>query len=188
MTSNYDDLYEAAMREAENDCERIVRSAELVGLQHSQPRVLKLHGDIERPNEIVLTGPDYMAWRKRAAGLQAEVMAALQKHVCVFVGYSMRDENLGDVLRIISENLGTDTPKHFAVVHEVDEERAAELHGSVEFVKGDATTFCEVLAEEYASLSPRPRDPQRERAAFEAQLETGDLVWAGQSCKELSDY
>jgi hypothetical protein len=188
MTTNYDDLYEAAMQEAGKDCERIVQSSDLVGLPINRPRVLKLHGDKEQPNEIVLTGPDYMAWRKRAAGLQAEVVAALQKHVCVFVGYSVSDENLGDVLKIISENLDANAPKHFAVVHEIDKERAAELHGSVEFVEGDATRFCEMLAEESAVQSPRPRDPQRERAAFEAQLETGDLVEAGQSCENLARF
>jgi len=163
MTTNYDDLYETAMQEAGKDCKRIVQSSDLVGLPLNRPRMLKLHGDKEQPHEIELTGSDYMAWRKRAAGLQAEVVAALQKHVCVFVGYSVRDENLEDVLRIISENLDTDAPKHFAVVHEIDQERAAELHGSVEFVEGDATRFCERLAEESAVLSPRPRDPQRER-------------------------
>jgi tetratricopeptide (TPR) repeat protein len=188
MTTNYDNLYEAAMQEAGKDCERIVQSSDLVGLPINRPRVLKLHGDKEQPNEIVLTGPDYMAWRKRAAGLQAEVVAAVQKHVCVFVGYSVSDENLGDVLKIISENLDTNAPKHFAVVHEIDKERAAELHGSVEFVEGEATRFCEMLAEEFAVLSPRPRDPQRERATFEAQLEAGDLVEAGQSCENLAQF
>jgi len=66
ITTNYDDLYEAAMREAGKECEKIVQSADLLGIPHDRPRVLKLHGDLERPQEIVLTGRDYRAWRKKA--------------------------------------------------------------------------------------------------------------------------
>lgn len=59
MTTNYDDLYEAAMREARKPLEKVVRSGHLARLPHDRRRVLKLHGDIEGPDGIILTGPDY---------------------------------------------------------------------------------------------------------------------------------
>ena len=188
MTTNYDDLYEAALREAGRQYGKIVRSEQLVALPSNRLHVFKLHGDMDRPHEIVLTGRDYRQWYNGAGGLRTKVEATLQEKVCVFVGYSVRDENLREILKIIEGNYGRDARKHFAVVHEVDDELAAELEGVVEFVEGDATAFLEDLAEEVERLRPQVHDPTQQRATFEDQLSSGDLTGAHETCKQLASY
>lgn len=188
ITTNYDDLYEAAMHEAGKSLEKVVRSEQLARLPQDRLRVLKLHGDLERADEIVLTGQDYQKWQREAKGLKARVVATLQEYLCVFVGYGVSDQNLQDILNIIKENQDASALKHFALVYDVDDELAAELEGTVEFVRGDATKFFERLAAEYEALGPSLFDPALERSNFERHLQSGDLASAGEICKKLANH
>jgi len=106
ITTNYDDLYETAAREAGQHLEKVVRPDQLPRLPQYCPRLLKLHGDLEAPDRIVLTGADYRKWQREAGGFKDKVVATLQESVCIFVGYGVGDETLHDILNIIEGNLG----------------------------------------------------------------------------------
>lgn len=188
ITTNYDDLYESACMEAGKSLETVVKSAQLPRIPQYRPRLLKLHGDINAPEDIVLTGPDYGKWQREAGGLKAEVVTALQKSVCIFVGYGVADENLHDILNIIQQNLEDNSLKHFALVREVDSMLAAERGGEVEFVAGDATEFFELVAEEYENLGPTPFDSTVVRKSFERQLASGSLPEAGKTGEQLAEH
>lgn len=185
MTTNYDDLYEAAMREAGKPLEKVVRPEQLARLPHDRRRVLKLHGDVEGPDGIVLTGTDYRRWQSEAGGLKASVVATLQESACIFVGYGVGDENLHDILGIIEANQRASSLKHFALVRDVDDGLASEWNGTVEFVRGDATEFFERVAEEYEALETRSVDPATERLNFEEHLRSGRLSAAAETCEKL---
>ena len=114
ITTNYDDLYEAAAREAGKPLEKVVRREQLPRLPQDHSRLLKLHGDLDPPKEIVLTSADYRKWQREEGGLKAKVVATLQENVCVFVGYGVGDENLHDILNIIEENLGESSLSNYS--------------------------------------------------------------------------
>lgn len=188
ITTNYDDLYESAWREADKPLEKVVRPEQLPRIPQDRPRLLKLHGDLEAPKDIILTRDDYRKWQREAGGLKAKVVATLQESVCIFVGYGVGDENLHDILSIIEENLGDSSLKHFALVHQVNEMLAAEWENRVEFVAGDATEFFELVAEQYQALGPAPFNPVLARTNFERQLSSGELSKAGETCEELAKH
>ncbi len=188
ITTNYDDLYESAWREANKPLEKVVRPEQLTRIPWDSPRLLKLHGDLEAPKEIIITRDDYRKWQREAGGLKDKVIATLQESVCIFVGYGVGDENLHDILNKIEDNLKDSSLKHFALVHEVDEMLAAEWTDMVEFVAGDATEFFELVAEEYRALGPAPFNPALARTNFERQLASGELSDAGETCEELAKY
>ncbi len=188
ITTNYDDLYESAWREAGKTLEKVVRPEQLPRIPQDSPRLLKLHGDLEAPKEVVLTRDDYRKWQREAGGLKAKVVATLQESVCIFVGYGVGDENLHDILNIIEENLGDSSLKHFALVHEVDKMLAAEWEGRVEFVAGDATEFLELVAEEHQALGSTPFNPVLARTNFERHLASGELSDAGETCDALAQH
>lgn len=188
ITTNYDDLYESAWREADKPLEKVVSPEQLPRIPWRSPRLLKLHGDLEAPNEIILTGDDYRKWQREAGGLMDKMVATLQESLCIFVGYGVGDENLHDILNRIEKNLGDSSLKHFALVHEVDEMAAAEWEGIVEFVAGDATEFFELVAEQYQALGPVPFNPVLARTNFERQLSSGELSKAGETLEELAQY
>ncbi|AFR49075.1 hypothetical protein KTR9_2438 [Gordonia sp. KTR9] len=91
VTTNYDELYEDAV-EATGELRPTVIPWEAV--QPRRPRVLKMHGEVGRPESVVLTRRSFVRYdaNSRPAGslLQALMMT---RHVLV-VGTSMSDDNV----------------------------------------------------------------------------------------------
>ncbi len=72
-TMNYDTLFEAAWREAG-------RNPAVLPYEPTAARdswLLKMHGSIERPKDIVLTRDDYLSYAERRAALAGIVQALL---------------------------------------------------------------------------------------------------------------
>jgi predicted RNase H-like HicB family nuclease len=120
ITTNYDHLYEQAL---ENKAEEERSKGETV-TQHQvciyspnyttktktvdclpspnpkMPYVLKIHGDIDKPESIVLTDEDYIQFVLRMSDKQPfhpfgnNVLAHLMKWPTLFIGYSLVDYNL----------------------------------------------------------------------------------------------
>jgi hypothetical protein len=88
-TTNYDRLFEVAS-------ESIAREVSV--LPHA-PRpsayrwLLKMHGCVTRPHEIVLTREDYLRYETRRAALAGLVQALLLTQHILFVGFSLSDDN-----------------------------------------------------------------------------------------------
>jgi hypothetical protein len=82
----------------------------------------------------VLTGKDYLGWESKSQALLTDVTAEFQRSTCVFVGYSLSDENMRRVIGIVGGNMGDDAPKHYALIQEVDEAEEAMLGEAVSFV------------------------------------------------------
>jgi hypothetical protein len=97
VTTNYDRFYERAVEASGRAMESVLPWASAVG---SERWVLKLHGDVERPESIVLTRRHmvrYDAANRPSAALLQSVL--LTKHLLV-VGTSLTDDN---VLRLAHE-------------------------------------------------------------------------------------
>lgn len=90
-TTNYDDLYEIAVRSQ--------KGGQIAKLPYErpvngQPWILKMHGDVEHKDDIVLTRSSFVAYdgRHRPAGSLFQSML-MTSHV-LFVGVSLTDDNL----------------------------------------------------------------------------------------------
>ena len=89
VTTNYDTLFEEASR-------AIGRS--IAVLPYENPNglsrwLLKLHGSIEYPDDIVLTREDYLRYADRRAALAGIVQALLITRHMLFAGFSLSDDN-----------------------------------------------------------------------------------------------
>jgi tetratricopeptide (TPR) repeat protein len=184
LTTNYDSLYEKALDDRGVRYGKIVHQGQL-SAPAGRPRVVKLHGDAEDHTTLVLTGEDYMRWETEAAGLVTDVTASFQRSPCVFVGYSLRDPNLRRIVGLVRSRLGPSARRHFALVHEVDQEDAAWFGGGVRFVQGDATTFLELLADLSAQEEPPAFDLAEEERTLERLIQADQLVDGLESCKRL---
>jgi hypothetical protein len=89
VTTNYDLLFEQASAAAGFP----------VRVLPDRPRpddrrwLLKMHGSIDRPDEIVLTREDYLRYEERRAALSGIVQALLITRHMLFVGFALRDQN-----------------------------------------------------------------------------------------------
>jgi hypothetical protein len=89
VTTNYDRLFEDASRAAGIPVRVLPGDA----ADEDRRWVLKMHGSIDRPEEIVLTREDYLRYEERRAALAGIVQALLITRHMLFVGFALRDEN-----------------------------------------------------------------------------------------------
>ena len=59
--------------------------------------LLKLHGSVDRPEDIVITRQDYLRYDDRRSALAGILQALLATREMLFVGFSLKDENFDRV-------------------------------------------------------------------------------------------
>jgi len=93
-TTNYDTLFEDARRDL--GLVTTVLPYEAVGADARW--LLKLHGCITHPEDIVITRDDYLRYNERRAALAGIVQALLVTRHMLFVGFSLRDEHFNRIM------------------------------------------------------------------------------------------
>lgn len=94
VTTNYDKLFEAAYKTRGRD----------VAVLPENPRntkghwLLKLHGSVDRPENIILTRSDYLSMPRQYGALMGLVQGLLLMRRMVFVGYSLSDEDFHELI------------------------------------------------------------------------------------------
>ncbi len=94
ITTNYDRLFEHACQAAGRPCAVLPYSP---GTQHDR-WLLKMHGCLSRPEDIVLTRESYLRYAERNAALAGIVQAMLITRHMLYLGFGLGDDNF---LRIV---------------------------------------------------------------------------------------
>lgn len=102
-TTNYDELFERACESARHPVAVLPYESARV-----RPRwLLKMHGCVSRPADIVLTRDDYLRYGERRAALAGIVQALLVTRHILFVGFSLNDDNFHRLVHDVRQALGT---------------------------------------------------------------------------------
>jgi hypothetical protein len=111
MTTNYDQLFEAALERFGKKPQVAIYNKERVatpevGLpERMKPILIKLHGDIEKPESVVVTDEDYIDFVLRMNDpeeinpLPVDFKYFSKKFMTLFLGYSLLDYNLRVLFR-----------------------------------------------------------------------------------------
>lgn len=67
--------------------------------------ILKIHGCVSTPQSIVLTRSDYQDYTKKRKYLSAKLLTYFAEHPMIFIGYSVKDPNIQEILADIDEVL-----------------------------------------------------------------------------------
>lgn len=99
ITTNYDTLLEHLV----NDYKIFVGQEELIfsNLQ-GIAEIYKIHGCCNKPESIVIDEKDYKNFAEKGKYLASKIMTLFMEHPVIFIGYSMSDENIMNILENIS--------------------------------------------------------------------------------------
>ena len=92
VTTNYDNLFETAWRAANKEFNVLPYET-----QPSDAFILKLHGDLHRPEDIVLTRSQMLDSREQRKALSGIVQTMLLTKHLLYVGFSLQDPNFSEV-------------------------------------------------------------------------------------------
>jgi HEAT repeat protein/energy-coupling factor transporter ATP-binding protein EcfA2 len=181
ITTNYDDLFERAAILQGKAPIVIRRDAQIPFSQHGdRPTIIKIHGDLEDPERIVITNEDYRR-TPIPQGLREKLSVFLSEKSLLFIGYSLADSNFQEIYFEVLERLGRLKPRAFMVTPfpapEAPYRKPWELfrkrweNREVEFLNNTAGGFLRQLNERLGEpsrtvpsasplVSPRTREPE----------------------------
>lgn len=108
ITTNYDNFLESIFP----DFVAFLGQEELLfNNTYGVGEIYKIHGGVDAPESLVLTAADYTRFRDRDRYLAAKLLTFFVEHPVVFVGYSLSDSNIQEILRSL---VGILTEKNLA--------------------------------------------------------------------------
>lgn len=70
--------------------------------------IYKIHGSTDKPNSLVLTEKDYQDYQNKNPYLAAKLLTIFIENPIIFIGYSLNDANIQDILKAIIQCLSKD--------------------------------------------------------------------------------
>lgn len=120
-TTNYDIHLESALREAKKVEPRVLSlddtTAWLYLPDHpSEPWVMKLHGCIRRTRDrLVISEEDFLSFSACYPNIVQGMREVLARHPVLFIGYSLSDWDLLNILYNLRHQMGEDIPNRYFV-------------------------------------------------------------------------
>ncbi len=116
-TTNYDKLIETALIEARKTPDVKHTDSQLPFTRPKRDAVVyKMHGDVEHPQEAVLTRDDYESYGQKHMGFVNALIGDLTGKTFLFIGFSFSDPNLDHVLTQLRLRFQSGQREHYCFV------------------------------------------------------------------------
>lgn len=127
LTTNYDDLIERAFSKRKTRYRKVVQDQDLPYLSSDETSLVKMHGDREQPNSIIITEQDYFTYFKRFPLVQIKLANLLAEKSFLFVGYDSTDPDFRQIYSEIAFELRQHQRMSYALMFDVDKFTVNEL-------------------------------------------------------------
>lgn len=97
ITTNYDPLLEKSQSVNSLLYTVVTRDSDLLA-EANDRYIIKMHGDLEKPDTIVLKESDYIKYEQEHPLISTFIKALLVNHTFIFLGYSLNDNNLNLII------------------------------------------------------------------------------------------
>lgn len=117
ITTNYDDFLEQIFG---NRCRRYIGQKVVASREDNKKvdeeiiEIYKIHGCISEPDSIVITKEDYDDFFEKSKYLYAKILTLFCEYPLIFMGYSISDRNIKDVLTTIVEMMSVEQLERFS--------------------------------------------------------------------------
>lgn len=119
-TTNYDQLIEKTLEEANKTVETKIRNEDFArNIKKKNAIVYKMHGDKDSPDDAVLTKDDYETYNSKRELFSTALRGDLLSKTFLFIGFSFDDPNLEQILSRIKILLKDNTPTHYCFFKEI---------------------------------------------------------------------
>jgi len=127
FTTNYDEFIEQALREADQRHNVIINELDLAYWSEERVQVVKLCGDLQRPESIVLTKRDFNTYFAAHPRLVERLRTTLEIKTALFLGYSLRDPFFNQIWDNIGLSFGRHRRMGYTVMFDVTPLEADDL-------------------------------------------------------------
>ena len=149
ITTAYDNLLEQAFAQAGEPINRVVRDSDLAFADPHRRMLIKLYGDIQQRDTLVVTEDDQLGlWRSREKeGLLDEVRRAMRGNAILFLGYNLADPDFQLLWRDVLDRMGRFALGAYAVSPGLTpDEQQVWLERQVRVIDMDPLALLEQLA------------------------------------------
>lgn len=146
FTTNYDTLLEDSYPEKERN---IVRNDVDCTYIDKRTTIYKVHGDFTSPDDVVITTSDYDKFKKTSWPNQLmwnDVFSEFLKKHILFIGYSLRDDNIIEIISRISKRVGKNRKQMFLIAPSIEQRHKTRLNKmGVTYYEAIASDFLKEL-------------------------------------------
>lgn len=102
ITTNYDSFLEDTLQ---GFTKYIGQTQLIFSAIQGIAEIYKIHGSVEKPDSIIINENDYVLFEKNSAYLAAKLMTIFMEYPIVFIGYSIGDTNIQNIIKSIVDCL-----------------------------------------------------------------------------------
>lgn len=149
FTTNYDTLLEDTY--PKEDREVITSNTGCAFTSNVPVHIYKVHGDINTlndPDRIVITDSDYKEYftNKQFEFIWKELQNAFVKKHVVFIGYSLEDDNILEIIRTVRDCIGQNMKQPFIIAPEFNDDKKARLKANrINYIDSKAEYILEAI-------------------------------------------
>lgn len=164
ITTRFDRLLERALDQFAKPYVLIKRDEDLVAFDEGRVTLIKIMGDIQEPESLVITEDDVDRFIRRLPTVSDLIRAYLATKTLIFIGYDLNSRHFRRFLLQVTDDLGDFRRHSYAITNQpvgpADQRYWAEQ--KVEIQQRDPLAFLEELAAAVKEASRREQPPQAE--------------------------
>lgn len=166
-TTNFDFLLEDTMTFLHRPVSVVVTKDRLTIGSKDESKIVKLHGDFNHPERMVITENDYDMYIERNPVFVTYIANLFITNTMLLIGYSLEDDDFRGIWQIINSRLGNMTQPAYCVMVNAPQEKLARYHRRnirVINLKGEAKDYKTILRDFFIELKDYI-DKERDKTA-----------------------
>ena len=171
-TTNIDCLLEKGYDAAKRKYHVNINEKDLpVGAPEGATILLKLHGDLNQPDSLILTEDDYDDFTTRKPLIVTTLTNQLVQYTPLLIGYSARDDDFRQVWRLVRRHLENLAKKAYAITvgaSEDDVNRLKRRNIQVINLDHDLKSYSKALEQLLIELEPLVQKTKERRLSYDA--------------------